>query len=261
MSDNWGNPELKSFKNNYIRRVIVDQARVFVHKKLVLQVEELLLLASSNGAIFANDHLPVMLPAYDMDDSPQAKMGLKLQIPNFTTEIDVSHLGFTQVGDVFIYTSDTDIVLPSHEEQYIDKVSTKIGNRQITLGMHGDDVKFLAYFFGAEGAATKNVFDDELLAQLNFFQKRMGLPITKMVDWYTWKSILPKGAERIAAGFAGAKVRLLQAALRVYGYNCPVTSRFGTETIKTVREFQQANNLRVTGRVGFMEWNLFFELK
>jgi peptidoglycan hydrolase-like protein with peptidoglycan-binding domain len=53
----------------------------------------------------------------------------------------------------------------------------------------------------------------------------------------------------------------LQSALRVYGYNSPITSRFGTETIKTVREFQQANNLRVTGRVGFLEWQLFFELK
>ena len=261
MSDNWGNPELKSFKNNYIRRVIVDQARVFVHKKLVLQVEELLLRCLANGAVFANDHLPVHLPAYDMDDSPQSKMGLKLQIPNFTTEIDVSDLGFTQVGDVFIYTSDTDIPMPSHEELYDDKVSAKIGSRQITMGMHGDDVKFLSYFFGVEEAVNKNLFDDELLVHLNYYQKRMGLPITKMVDWYTWKSILPKGAERIAAGFAGAKVRLLQSALRVYGYNCPITSRFGTETIKTVREFQQANNLRVTGRVGFLEWQLFFELK
>lgn len=261
MSDNWGNPELKSFKNNYIRRVIVDQARVFVHKKLVLQVEELLLRTLNNGAVFANDHLPVQLPAYNMDDSPEAKMGLKLQVPNFSSEIDVSDLGFTQIGDVFIYISDDDIVMPTHEELYDDVVSGKIGYRQITLGTHGDDVKFLAYFLGAEEAVNKNVFDDELLELLNFFQKRMGMPITKMVDWYTWKSILPKGAERIAAGFAGTKVRLLQSALRVYGYNCPITSRFGTETIKTVREFQQANNLRVTGRVGFLEWQLFFELK
>lgn len=261
MSDNWGNPKLKSFKNNYIRRVIVDQARVFVHKKIVQQVEELLLIAAANGAIFANDHLPVLLPAYDMDDSPQAIMGLKLQIPNFETEVKIDHLGFTQVGDVFIYTATENIEMPTHEERFIDEVSKKIGARQITMGMTGDDVKFLSYYLGVDEAVNKNVFDDELLAGLNFYQKRMGIPITKMVDWYTWKSMLPKGAERVAAGFAGAKVRLLQSALRVYGYNSPITSRFGTETIKTVREFQQANNLRVTGRVGFLEWNLFFELK
>lgn len=261
MTDNWGNPELKSFKNNYIRRVIVDQARVFVHRKILAQVEELLLRSLANGAVFANDHLPVILPAYQMDDSAEAQMGLKLQIPNFTQEIDIEDLGFEQVGDVFIYKADSDVQLPTHEERYVDEVSNKIGYRQITLGMSGDDVKFLSYFFGMDEAATKRVFDDELLAALNYFQKRMGIPITKMVDWYTWKSIIPKGAERIAAGYAGAKVRVLQAALRVYGYNCPVTSRFGTETIRAVREFQTANNLRVTGRVGFIEWNLFFEMK
>ena len=261
MADNWGNPQLKSFKNNYIRRVMVDQSRVFVHRNTITQVEELLLLALNNGAIFSDSHLPVVLPAYQMDDSAEATMGLKLQIPNFTTEVDVSGLGFTQIGDVFIYNSDTTIELPSHEDRYVDKTSNKIGSRQVLLGMSGDDVKFLAYFLGMDGAVNHRVFDDAMLSNLNHFQTRMGIPQTKMVDWHTWNAIMPKGAERIAAGYAGAKVRVLQAALRVYGYNCPVTSRFGTETIKAVREFQVANNLRVTGRVGFLEWNLFFELK
>ena len=261
MAEKWGNPELKSFKNNYIRRVMVDQARVFVHRKITAQVEELLLRSLNHGAVFADDHLPVILPAYGMDDSPEAKMGLKVQIPNFDTEIEVEDLGFNQVGDVFIYQTDAVVEMPTHEERFVDDASNKIGSRQITLGMSGDDVKFLAYFFGLEDATNKRVFDDEMLAGLNFYQKRMGIPITKMVDWYTWGSILPKGAERIAAGYAGAKVRVLQSALRVYGYNCPVTSRFGTETIRSVREFQVDNSLRVTGRVGFLEWKLFFELK
>lgn len=261
MADNWGNPQLKSFKNNYIRRVMVDQSRVFVHRNIITQVEELLLLALNNGAVFSNSHLPVVLPAYQMDDSAEATMGLKLQIPNFTTEIEVAELGFTQIGDVFIYNPDISVELPTHEDRYVDKTSGKIGYRQILLGMSGDDVKFLAYFFGMDTAVNHRVFDDLMLSHLNHFQTRMGIPQTKMVDWHTWAAILPKGAERIAAGYAGAKVRVLQSALRVYGYNCPVTSRFGTETIRAVREFQEANNLRVTGRVGFLEWNLFFELK
>lgn len=261
MTENWGNPALKSFKNNYIRRVMVDQARVFVHKNIVSQVEELLLRSLNNGAVFSNSHLPIVLPAYQMDDSDDSSMGLKLQVPNLANAIDVSDLGFTQIGDVFVYDIDAEVEMPTHDERYVDEATTKIGSRQISLGESGDDVKFLAYFFGMESAPNKRMFDDELLEHMNFYQKRMGVPITKMVDWYTWNTILPKGAERIAAGYAGAKVRVLQSALRVYGYNCPVTSRFGTETIKTVREFQVANNLRVTGRVGFLEWNLFFELK
>ena len=261
MADNWGNPQLKSFKNNYVRRVMVDQSRVFVHRNIITQVEELLLRALNNGAVFSNSHLPVVLPAYQMDDSPEAAMGLKLQIPNFTAEIEIADLGFTQIGDVFVYNTDADIQMPTHEDRYVDVPSGKIGYRQITLGMSGDDVKFLAYFFGMDTAVNQRVFDDVLLSHLNYYQTRMGIPQTKMLDWHTWNAILPKGAERIAAGYAGAKVRVLQSALRVYGYNCPVTSRFGTETIKAVREFQVANNLRVTGRVGFLEWNLFFELK
>jgi hypothetical protein len=261
MADNWGNPQLKSFKNNYIRRVMVDQSRVFVHRNIITQVEELLLLALNNGAIFSDSHLPVVLPAYQMDDSSEATMGLKLQIPNFTTEVDVTELGFMQIGDVFVYNKDITVELPTHEDRYVDKASGKIGYRQILLGMSGDDVKFLAYFFGMDAAVNHRVFDDVMLSHLNYFQTRMGIPQTKMVEWNTWKAILPKGAERIAAGYAGAKVRILQSALRVYGYNCPITSRFGTETIKAVREFQESNKLRVTGRVGFLEWNLFFELK
>jgi peptidoglycan hydrolase-like protein with peptidoglycan-binding domain len=80
-----------------------------------------------------------------------------------------------------------------------------------------------------------------------------------MLDWYTWNTILPKGAERIAAGYAGAKVRVLQSALRVYGYNCPVTSRFGTETVRSLREFQKDNSLRTTGRAGQTEWIILFD--
>lgn len=261
MADNWGNPNLKSFKNNYIRRVIVDQARVFVHRNIVAQVEELLLRALSNGAKFSDSHLPQILPAYQMDDSPESAMGLKLQIPNLESTFNVEDLGFTQIGDVFIYNTESNVEMPSHDERYTDEQSNKIGSRQITLGTSGDDVKFLAYFFGMEDGQNQRVFDDSMLEHLNFYQRRMGIPETKLVDYYTWRAILPKGAERIAAGYAGAKVRVLQSALRVYGYNSPITSRFGTETIRAVREFQTANNLRVTGRVGFLEWNLFFELK
>jgi len=261
MAEKWGNPELKSFKNNYIRRVIVDQARVFVHKHIVGQVEELLLRAINHGAIFATNHLPVILPAYLMDDSPSSKMGLKLQIENFDTVIDVADIGFKQIGDVFIYDTKIEVNIPTHEERFVDKVPTKIGYRQISLGTGGDDVGFLAYLFGLTDPANKRVFDNEMLEALNFYQNRMGIPITKTVDWYTWNSIIPRGGERIAAGYAGQKVRILQSALRVYGYNCPITSRFGTETIRTVRDFQKANDLRITGRIGFLEWNLFFELK
>jgi len=263
MANLWGNPELKSFKNNFIRRVIVDTARVFVHKNIVVETEELLIRAADNGAVFSDSQLPVVLPAYAFDDSDEAAYGIKFQIPNFDSELVCDDLGFEQIGDVFIYknfdleSENVNVELPS----YIDEVSDKIGSRQLKLGSEGKDVKFLAYFLGLNSPSQRTVFDEDFKAGIVFFQTRMGIPQTGEMDWYTWGAVIPKGSERVAAGYAGSKVRALQSALIVNGYNPPITSRFGTETIRAVREFQAAKNLRVTGRCGFLEWNELFLLK
>jgi hypothetical protein len=263
MANVWGNPELKSFKNNYIRRVMVDSARVFVHRNLVDAVEEILIEAANQGAVFTSDGLPKILPSYMMDDSKEAALGLKFQIPNFDKQLLIKDSKFEQVGDVFI-CKDLDEgakVSAASAEAYYDKPSEKIGYRQLELGSKGKDVKFLAYFLGLEDASQRDTFDKDMQANFEYFQTRMGMPVTGKLDWYSWNAIMPKGIDRIAAGTAGIKVRALQAALRVNGYNCPTTSRFGTETIRSVREFQVDNNLRVTGRVGFIEWKFLFELK
>lgn len=263
MSNVWGNPELKSFKNNFIRRVIVDTARVFVHKNIVVETEELLIRAADNGAVFSDSQLPVILPAYAFDDSEDAAYGIKFQIPNFDTEIVCDDLGFEQIGDIFIFKNmsiDDDlpaISLPT----YIDEVSDKLASRQLKIGSSGKDVKFLAYFLGLDNPSQRTEFDDVMRKAVVYFQTRMGMPETGEMDWYTWGAIVPKGSERVAAGYAGAKVRALQSALIVNGFNPPISSRFGTETIRAVREFQVTNNLRVTGRTGFMEWNELFLLK
>ena len=263
MANRWGNPQLKSFKNNHIRRVIVDTARVFVHGNIVTEVEELLLRASASGAVFSKDGLPNILPAYGLDDSIEATYGVKFQIPDFTKNLDVKDLGFMQIDDFFILENfNPEVEKDSVEESnYVDVLTDKIGSRQLKLGSEGKEVKFLAYFLGLESPSQRNVYDDEFIKAVNFFQTRMGMPVTGELDWYTWGAIIPKGTERIAAGYAGIKVRALQSALIVNGYNPPITSRFGTETIRSVREFQQANDLRVTGRVGFLEWNVLFQLK
>lgn len=262
MANQWGNPELKSFKNNYIRRVIVDLARVFVHKNIATDVEELLIRAASHGAVFSTDRLPTILPAYAFDDSLESKYGIKFQIPNFTRALDLSDLPFEQIGDVFIYKDfDLDNAPETEMPNYIDEVPDKIGTHTVKLGSQGKDVKFLAYFLGLSDASQRTTFDKEMQDAVVYFQTRMGMPQTGEVDAYTWGGIIPNGYERIAAGYAGIKVRALQSALIVNGYYPPITSRFGTETIRTVREFQNDNNLRVTGRVGFLEWDTLFALK
>jgi len=264
MANSWGNPELKSFKNNNIRRVIFDTARVFVHRNIVSDVEELLFRVASHGAVFSADGLPTVLPAYEMDDSIEAKYGLKIQIPNFHVAIDTDDLHFAQLDDIFIYRDFAleDEAKPNTEKHsYIDEKSLKLAARQIKLHDKGKDVKFLAYFLGLENPEMQTTFDKSMSEAITYFQQRMGMPQTGEVDFYTWNAIAPKATDRIAGGYAGIKVRVLQSALMVNGFYVPVTSRFGTETIRCVRDFQTANNLRVTGRVGFLEWKALFELK
>lgn len=263
MTNVWGNPELKSFKNNYIRRVIVDMARVFVHRNLVPSVEELLMRASEHGAIFSHDNLPAVLPSLDLDDSMDARLGLKLQIPDFFVEMPVDDLKFKQVGDIFIYNGDP-ITAKTVESvpQFTEEIENAlIGTKQLGLGNKGRDVKFLAYFFGMPEPSQYLQFDAQMGEAVSYFQKRMGIPVTGVVDSYTWQAILPKGSERIAGGYAGLRTRALQAALMVNGYKCPVDSRFGTETVRAVREFQVSRKLRVTGRIGYLEWKELFDLK
>lgn len=256
MSNSWGKPELKSFKNNFIRKVSVDDAKVFVHRNVVNTVEDILIQALENGAKFDDE----ILPSFQMDDSEEAKFGVKFQIPNFNKKLNLENSLFEQIEDVFVFSNfsnNTEIEV-IEDEPYFDKPSEKIGHRQLGFGDSGKDVKFLAYFLGMEDAAIRDKWDKQVQDNFDYFQRRMGMPLTKSLDWDTWNAILPKPKDRIAAGTAGLKVRVLQAALRVNGYNVPTTSRFGTETIRAVREFQQDNNLRITGRVGFIEWQFLF---
>ena len=254
-----GNPQLKSFKSSYIRRVIVDDARVSVHKEIIPQTEELLIRAVDRGVNFSDGQLPTVLKGYDPEGNEKQVLGLYLEIE---TDKDIAGiedgLGFTRDGNAFLYDPNAEIQeeIPS----YIDQISGKIGYRQLHKGISGHDVKFVHYYIGIETEQTDE-FTDLTVQGVKFMQGRLGIPQTGKLDWYTWQSILPRKSFRLSGGYAGPKVRALQSALRANGYNCPTTGRFGTETIKSVREFQVDNHLRVHGRVGQEEWNLLFDYR
>lgn len=256
MTDIWGDPNAKSFKAKYIRRCMVDDARVYVHANLVLLVDELLSRATAKGIIFSRDGFPVQLGGYEPDsEDPDIRMGLGIKIPAFTDKGVAKDLNFIQKGDWFIY----DKTKPIPEVyNYEDEPSFKPGCRELKIGFTGNDVKFVNLFVGLT-TETPEKFTKETSDAVAYFQKRMGIEETGYLDWGTWQAILPAPHIRIASGFAGARVRALQAGLRCLGIQAPVNSRFGTETIRAVREMQLQNNLRVTGRVGYLEWEVLFD--
>lgn len=253
-----GNPQLKSFKSSYIRRVIVDDARVSVNKAIIEPTEELLIRAVDRGVNFTDGTLPTTLVGYDAEGNEQQVLGLYLEIETDKDLTGIEEgLGFKRDGNAFIYDPKAEVIkLPS----YIDEVSGKIGYRQLSIGHEGVDVKYVHFYIGIE-SMENDKFTERTEAGVKYLQQRLGIPETGKIDWYTWQSIIPRKNFRLSGGYAGPKVRALQSALRSLGYNCPTTGRFGTETIKSVREFQADNQLRVHGRVGTQEWELLFDYR
>jgi len=260
MSENWGNPDTKSYKNNYIRRTIVDGGMLSVHKNIVDYAEELLIRISGSGVRFFDEmNLPVTLDGYSESGSDKKRLGLEFTIK--------THKDLTGIGDDLGFASEyqspnmlfTYVGVEEEPEisSYIDEISDKIGSTKIGLGHSGKNVVFIHYFLGFP--EERPTFDEKTLEATKAHQARMGLPV-RHGEWdsETWKSVIPRKHKRITGGDAGMLVRAAQAALRANGYFCPVTSRFGTETVKSVRQFQEANKLRQTGRIGMPEWDLLF---
>jgi hypothetical protein len=252
-----GNPKLKSFKQTYIRRVVLDMARVYVNKGILAQTEELLSRALEHGVDLSDNGLPKNLIGYDAEGNDAQKIGLYVQLPTDRDLVGIEKgLGFVRRGNEFFFDVNSQLEqLPEYE----DVPSFRIGSRQLKPTNEGSDVKFVNLFCGIEDPLTVEKYTAETEAAVRFMQQKLGIPETGEMDWYTWQSILPKPKLRISGGHAGPRVRALQAGLRVLGYNPPLTSRYGTETIRSVREFQVANNLRVTGRVAYSEWLLLFD--
>lgn len=254
MSDKWGNPNLKSFKNNHIRRVMVDLARVFVNRKITVETEDLLMRASEYGAKFSPDGLPAILPAYDMDESEEAQLGLKFRIPDFDKNIDANEFGFVQDGDCFTFVGQPEPVV----EEKSKPQRTLIGEREVGVGDKGLDVDWVIEFCGIPNPNEVHEFTDEVAGFVKVAQRKLGIPETGKMDFYTWQSVLPKKTDRVLDGEAGQRVRALQAALQVNGYNTPVDGRFGIRTVRALRDFQSDNDLRIQPKAGLLEWNLLF---
>jgi peptidoglycan hydrolase-like protein with peptidoglycan-binding domain len=267
----WGDPNAKSFRQKFIRRVIVGDARVFVHIRIQQYVEELLTYALDNGVEFKRNDLPdndyyqsrpfpVLLDGWtEESEDANVRLGLAFRIPSFTSVAEqIAEWGFTQIDDWFIFNQNfLDEIKPDVEENVLDS-NAKAGSRELKLGSRGLDVKFINLFVGVT-VEDMEYFSQDSADAVKYYQTRMGIAETGYVDWGTWQAIIPKFHIRIASGHAGPRVRALQSAMRCLGYNIPTTSRFGVETLRAVRELQVKHGLRVTGRVGFAEWQILFD--
>lgn len=252
-----GNPNLKSFRQVYIRRVLVDMGRVYVHREIKTQAEELLSRAIEYGIDLSDNGLPNYLIGYDPDGNDAQRLGLYIELPTDRELEGIEEgIGWTRDGNKFFYDLDAKVdIAPSYQDQ----TYSKIGARELSKGDTGTDVQFINLYAGLESKETLKEYDDDTADAVGFIQSKLGIPVNGKMDKYTWASIIPNTKLRISSGHAGPRVRALQAALICEGYSTPISSRFGIETLREVRKFQEDNGLRVTGRCGLEEWNLLFD--
>jgi hypothetical protein len=164
MPDIWGNPDTKSYKNNYIRRTIVDGGMLSVNKVIVDYAEELRIRISSAGVNFFDEmNLPTTLDGYSDVGSEKKRLGLEFTI---TTNKDLTGIGDDLGFESRYNAPNMEFVYVGAEEEpeipsYIDEVSDKIGSTKVGLGHHGKSVAFIHYFLGFP--EERLVYDEKTL--------------------------------------------------------------------------------------------------
>lgn len=130
-------------------------------------------------------------------------------------------------------------------------------------GDSGNFVRILQSYLNSYGAnlSVDGVFGGATLRAVQNFQRNNNLTQDGIVGRNTWSKLLNlnPSQEVLKRGSQTASVEFLQRLLLSYLY--PITNidgKFGPETERAVRAFQQENNLSVDGIVGRNTWQALF---
>lgn len=144
-----------------------------------------------------------------------------------------------------------------------------IGDRQITQGSKGNDVKELQEILNANGydcGTADGIFGLKTFMAVKQYQAKQGISADGVVGKLTALKISKMGAEELTKHIedtnyvvnrnlhyscVGNDVKWLQTQLNDRGYNCgKVDGVFGNATLYAVKQFQKANYLAVDGIAG-----------
>lgn len=97
-------------------------------------------------------------------------------------------------------------------------------------------------------------------AAIALFQRQHKLSVDGSVGMETYTLLMSDEAQKytVMEGDSGSDVRDLQERLRQLGYLDDVTGRFGEQTTKAVKTFQQYNGLTADGKVGIKTFDLLY---
>jgi peptidoglycan hydrolase-like protein with peptidoglycan-binding domain len=123
-----------------------------------------------------------------------------------------------------------------------------------SAGNRGADVRAIQGFLrhhGATDLVISGVFDPPTVSAVRAFQTASGLPVTGMVNGFTWARLLVA----LSSGSTGEAVAVLQRQLNEKrGAGLTVDRAFGAATVSAVRSFQRHVGLPVTGVVDAHSW-------
>ena len=130
------------------------------------------------------------------------------------------------------------------------------------LGSTGEDVRTVQYLAAFHGhpVVVDGKFGVATRAAVQAVQTSKGLIADGIVGDLTWQALIVP----VVAGTSGVQVRAVQGQLASQGWRVAVDGVFGPQTIRSVRDFQAAHGLPVTGLADPTMWNVmvagFFRL-
>ncbi|MFB4213362.1 peptidoglycan-binding protein [Shouchella sp. JSM 1781072] len=128
-------------------------------------------------------------------------------------------------------------------------------NQPLQFGMYRDDVIQLKQFLARAGfpvpGNTNNYFGPGTEQQVRAFQQAYRLTVNGIADDNTWKALENINSSILYNGVHDAKVVQLKKYLAILGFPVPGSGNdfFGDETERSVRSFQESQDLVVTGFV------------
>lgn len=267
----WGNPAVKTFKKEHIRQVAASGTTSQVNAEILDIVAGLFNHAQRHGL-----ELPKQVKGW-----VAPKPGDPLTPANYGKAVEnlpglapiAGPYGFEPQDDLLVFTGNITAARTVAEQAATEDMLAMVAGetrierptpdswgtdrpgRELTTGDRGDDVQFFQMVYNAPDQS--GVWDDWCTGAATHLQQRWGIPITGTTTPDLWRGILPTTYNySISYGEDGHVVRVLQAALTAYDWDCDVlvNGRFDQDTLAAVTEIQKSYGLRVNPSVGPAEW-------
>lgn len=271
----YGNPATKQFKHLRIRILREGDVTVKIHKELVEMLRGIILKAQHEGW-----ELPAEIPGwvpYDPEQEMPRHYGIVFTAPSEQVAEYAESVGWTRLpGEVRLemgWTRGVDAIAEFVDGMEEDRMEKRVqltppgdwetrvpGHRELQLGDKGFDVMFFQFASGCP--SETGVFDQLTASYAEMYNRRARVVDGGQRVTYGTLSLMTRQRDSsLEHGDTGFQVRVLQSALKAYGWgdDIHINGRFDKPTTAAVQDLQESNKLRASGKVRGPEWIALFK--